>query len=171
MGTSFPGLGRAHRHPLVFRGKVSSRSFSSTSRGPEVGAGRPLQRPPTPTPGSFLSLETSGRPAPQLLFRVPISPQPELYPSLRRRRASRDPGPGSPFKFDPSRVLAPILGLAGATRRAPSTVLCSKVRSAKARQDPPSWNGSPPRAPLPSPTLSGGTELPEAPMEPSREEP
>lgn len=59
LGTCLPGLGRARRHPLVSRGKMSSLSFSSSCGGPEVGASRPFQRSPTPTPGSFLSLESA----------------------------------------------------------------------------------------------------------------
>lgn len=149
LGTCFPGLGRrARRSPLVPRGKVSSLSISSPGCGEPKAA---TTLPPGRLPLSGVG--TRVRPAPRLLFRIPISLQSALFPSLRRRRARPGPGPGSPFQLGPARVLAPIVGLAGATRWTPTAVLGCELSSAKARRDSPSGRGSPRGAPLPSPQL------------------
>lgn len=115
--------GESALEPFCLSGKrelVRSPFSSSSWRGPEVGASDPSSASAHPPPCfGLLPLSPSrdrGRPAPRLLFRVPISPQPALYPSLRCKRVSPGTGPGSPFKLDPARVPAPILGLAGATR-------------------------------------------------------
>ena len=156
LGTCFPGLGRrARRSPLVPRGKVSSLSFSSSGcGGPKAATSRPP--PATTLPPGLLPLSGVGtrvRPAPRLLFHIPISLQSALYSSLRRRRARPGPGPGSPFQFGPTRVLAPTVGFAGATRWTPRAVLGCELSSAKTRRDSPSGRGSPRGAPLPSPQL------------------
>ncbi|MXQ85682.1 hypothetical protein E5288_WYG016444 [Bos mutus] len=105
-----------------------------------------------------------------LLFRNPISLQSTLYPSLRRRRKRRGPGPGSPFQFDPARVPAPIVSLAGATWWTRSAVLGRELRSAKSRRDPRSRRDSRSAHRYLLPSLRGRTELPEEPLEPGRKE-
>ncbi|XP_066100248.1 uncharacterized protein [Saccopteryx bilineata] len=62
--------------------------------------------PPPALPGllPFSGAGIRGKPAPRLLFRVPLSLQPALAPSLRSRRARGGTAPGSPFTFDPARL-------------------------------------------------------------------
>ena len=171
LGTCFLGLGRRARwSPLVPPRKMSSLILFFI-RLPRARGGHQPTPPANPLPPGLLPLSRVGtcvRPAPMLLFRNPISLQSTLYPSLRRRRKRRGPGPGSPFQFDPARVLAPIVSLAGATWWTRSAVLGRELRSAKSRRDPRSRRDfrSAHRYLLPS--LRGGTELPEEPLEPGR---
>lgn len=169
MGTCFLGLGRRARwSPLVPPRKMSSLSFSSSGcRGLEAATSRPLQ--PTLSPqGSFLSPESgpaSGR-------RRSCFSESRFLCSLRsipvcaagESAGTRDPGPGSPFQFDPARVLAPTVSLAGATWWTRSAVLGRELRSAKSRRDPPSRSDSRSAHRYLLPSLRGGTELPEEPL-------
>lgn len=160
LGTCFPGPGRARRNPLLSQGKVSLLSFSSDCQAPEVAASRPPPAPRfhspshSPSSGSCSSLEsapeTSRRRGCFSASRF-LRSRRALYPSRCRSAARGGRGPGSPFKFDPARVLAGLLRLAGATRWAPSAVLGSELHSPKPRWDPLCPRGSPPCAPLPSP--------------------
>lgn len=111
---------------------------------------------------------TSVRPAPMLLFRIPISLQSTLYPSLRRRRKRR--GPEAPSSSTPQgswRPLSPSLGRPGWTR---SAVLGRELRSAKSLRDPRSRRDSRSAHRYLLPSVRGGTELPEEPLEPGRKE-
>ena len=65
---------------------------------PRARGGHQPTPPANALPPGFLPLSRVGtrvRPAPKLLFRIPISLQSTLYPSLRRRRKRRDPRPGT----------------------------------------------------------------------------
>ena len=172
LGNLFPRPGETGRAGalLSLRGKGVRFPFLHL---PRARGGHQPTPPANPRPQGLLPLsrvETRVRPAPMLLFRIPISLQSTLYPGLRRRRKRRGPGPGSPFQFDPARVLAPIVSLAGATWWTRSAVLGGELRSAKSRRDPRSRRDSRSVHRYLLPSLCGGTELPEEPLEPGRKE-
>ncbi|CAI9177685.1 unnamed protein product [Rangifer tarandus platyrhynchus] len=173
LGNLFPGPGEEIALEPSCPSEENEFAFLFFIWLPRARGGHQPTPPANALPPRFPPLSRVGtrvRPAPKLLFRIPISLQSTLYPSLRRRRKRRGPGPGSPFQFDPARVLAPSVSLAGATWWTRSAVLGRELRSAKSRRDPPSRNDSRSAHRYLLPSLCGGTELPEEPLEPGRKE-
>lgn len=124
------GPGQSAREPSCTSGKSKfALLFSLWLPGPTPDHTKPGLLPLSGVPARGWS-------APPLLFRVQISLQPELYPSLRRRRARRGTRPASPFRFGPKRVLEPILGLAGAARWALSSCAGLQAPIAKGAAGP-----------------------------------